>query len=290
MKSYKQVLKVTLFQFLKWRRDYRIHMIVITVLILLLKYTSGIKTFAKVSGYPSSPWLLPILMENYYVSMGLLKVLLLFGVIFLFCDAPFFDPAKPYLLIRCKRRAWWQGEVLYIIMTSFFYLCVITIGSVLSLLPNVAFMSDWGKVLGTLALTNARDTYAPTLSFYPSLITIYSPIYAMFLSFVLNWLASALLGLIIYFCNINLKRKEPGLALASFLVLVDPIVRYIGNPDFYWISPVSWSSLSSLSRLNGNKYPSELYAVIMFLIIIGTLIVMIAKNTKHRDITSNDFI
>lgn len=282
MTLFKNAIQIFDYQFKRWKRDYRIYVLAILVFILLAKNIAGVLEFSYETGYRINPWIFPVLLESYFVSMGLLKVLLLFGMILLFCDAPFYDGMKPYLIIRCGRRAGCIGEIIYIAAASFLYVFYVWGISLLCLLPRISFQLKWGKILGTLAMTEAGGLYAPTLCFNSQMISSYQPLEASLLTFLNFWLFGIIIGLIIYTANIFLKNKSAGVIFVSFLILMDPVFAYLGQARNFWFSPASWVSISRLNRISGNEYPSEDYVLIVYLLVIIGLIGIIYRKSRTK--------
>lgn len=287
MTLFKNAIQIVGYQFKRWKRDYRIYVLAILVCILLAKNIAGVLEFSYETGYRINPWIFPVLLESYFVSMGLLKVLLLFGMILLFCDAPFYDGMKPYLIIRCGRRAGCIGEIIYIAAASFVYVLFVWGISLLCLLPRISFQLTWGKVLGTLAMTEAGGIYAPTLCFNSQMISSYQPLEASLLTFLNFWLFGIIIGLIIYTANIFLKNKITGVIFVSFLILMDPVFAYLEQAGNFWFSPASWVSISRLNRISGSDYPTECYVLIIYLLVILGLIGIIYWKSKTKIVEIN---
>lgn len=284
---FKNAMQIVDYQFKRWRKDYRIYVLAILIFILLAKNIAGILEFSYETGYRINPWIFPVLLESYFVSMGLLKVLLLFGMVLLFCDAPFYDAMKPYLIIRCGRRAGCIGEIIYIAAASFLYVLYVWGMSLLCLIPRISFHMKWGKVLGTLAMTEAGGNYAPTLCFNSQMISSYQPLEATILTFVNMWLFGIVIGLCIYTANILMKSKSVGVVLVSFFILMDPVFSYLGQARNFWFSPASWVSISRLNRISGSEYPTEGFALIIYLISIVALIGVINWKSRTKIVEIN---
>lgn len=282
MTLFKNSILIGAYQLKRWKKDYRVYIIAIMLMILIFNNTRQIVDFSNMTGVRVSPWILPILLENYMVSMGLLKVLILFGMVLLFCDAPFNDNVKPHIIARTGRNAWCFGEILYIAAASFFYTLFVLIVGVSGLASRLSFDWDWGKVLGTLAMTNAGAQYVPTLCFNSQMISAYTPLSATALSFLNLWLFGMVMGLLIYCINLFSTAKEIGMALVSLIILIDPVVCYLEKPAYYWLSPASWVSLSSLSVIGGYKCPPEIYALFIYGITIVILSCIAYQKSKTR--------
>lgn len=130
---------------------------------------------------------------------------------------------------------------------------------------------EWGKVLGTLANTNAAavvnlKTYIPS-----DVLHYFSPVQALWFSLLLSWLTGVLLGLIIYVINSFSNTRVFGILTASFLLVLDATVT--NNDNLYRFSPVSWSNLARIDINGTTPMPSITYIYICFALLIGALLV-----------------
>ena len=66
-------------------------------------------------------------------------------LIFIYCDAPFIDKNQIYILMRCKRKLWGIGQIIYIFMTSAIYFSLIAAMTIVLNIRNIEYMNDWGK-------------------------------------------------------------------------------------------------------------------------------------------------
>ena len=96
--------------FIQWRKNYRIWMIVAIETILIFRYLHGLSEYGQATGKTITPFVLPIVFAEAENSNGLLKVLIYLGCVMLFCNAPFLNNQKPYMILRCKRKGWYLGE------------------------------------------------------------------------------------------------------------------------------------------------------------------------------------
>ena len=81
----------------------------------------------KRQGKTITPFVLPIVFAEAENSNGLLKVLIYLGCVMLFCNAPFLNNQKPYMILRCKRKGWYLGENMYVWLAAFLYMLFISL-------------------------------------------------------------------------------------------------------------------------------------------------------------------
>ena len=134
--------------FIQWRKNYRIWMIVAIETILIFRYLHGLSEYGQATGKTITPFVLPIVFAEAENSNGLLKVLIYLGCVMLFCNAPFLNNQKPYMILRCKRKGWYLGENMYLWLAAFLYMLFISLISLIAVLPTVSTNRLWGEIAG----------------------------------------------------------------------------------------------------------------------------------------------
>lgn len=277
MKSVKISLIVAIQNIRKWRTNYRIWMLVILTAIFVQSYTNEISTNALAMGMKSSPWLYPFLYTDRYI-----RILFMLPLIFIYCDAPFIDKNQIYILMRCKRKLWSIGQIIYIFMASAIYFSLVAAMTIVLNIRNIEYMNDWGKVLGTLAFSNIPLVKGTAVTISTYILTYFTPVQAMFFTWLLSVLCGGILGLIIYTCNIVSKSKVVGIAASGFLVILSAAVS--GNEKAQWISPVSWTTLNKLDVGKLTQYPTFTYVIVVYIIAIIVLSAGIIKAIEKKDV------
>ena len=87
--GFKSATIIATLNLLSWKKDYRIWSVGTVIMVLIIRYLIGVPLYALPNGKTSTALLLPVLLADAMNSNGLLKVLIFFGGILLFCDAPF---------------------------------------------------------------------------------------------------------------------------------------------------------------------------------------------------------
>jgi len=253
----------------KWSANPRIYVLSLLLIVFLGDSILPIAHFSSAVHVPATPWVFPYLALNQKVLL-----LLMLGIVLLFCDAPFIDAHQPYVIIRSGKRDWLLGQIVYIMLASALYFLFIALISVMMLLPNLTFSSEWGKILGTLALTDAGTQFNVALPISYQLQLTYTPIAAMAWSLLLNWLVGTFLGLLMFVLNMRLTR-ELGAVVAAALVFLQYFC-FDANGFFLWhLSPVSWASLGNLDTTHTSALPSLTYAVSV-LIGLNLMLILLA--------------
>ena len=235
----------------KWIGNSRIYIAFLIVFLFTLIYTKGLWLLCGVTGEKLSPYIFPFLTTYRYM-----KIIYLFPLLLVFCDAPFIDNNQQFVMIRVGRKAWGIGQMLYIIAASFLYSLFMAISSVIVNIGYISWNISWGKTLiiaGTTNIMSQLGIYYDTVKIPQIIVKYYTPLQAMFFSFLLMWMICIIIGLLIYDLNIIFKSNVVGIFVAGLLILITSLVD--GNPVFTWYSPVSWCSLNNIDVANMTSYP-----------------------------------
>lgn len=272
------------YRFAKWKKDRKLHVTILLLLILFFEYTKGIREMIAVTGVPITPFFLPFFFSDYLIAMGLTKIYILLSLIIIFCDVAKMDEEKYYFIIRTGRKNWIKGDILYIGVTSVLYSFFIFLCSIVFFLPGVKFENSWGKIIGTLAYTDAILQYGELFIIPSRVIETYQPVTALVLTLVLMVLGFFFLGLLIYTLNILSNSKVAGVCCASLLVFICPLISFMKIKALYWISPMTWMSIGSLEVTSQNKIPGVEYGMSMYLLLIGFLLLLLHYYSKKLQI------
>lgn len=261
----------------KWASDPKIYILYAMVFILTNHFTHEFKMFSRHTGYRITPWIFPFLIDSF-----IFQLLIIFGIVFLFCDAPFMDDIQPYLLIRSTRHDWILGKIYYIIVATFIFLLFVNISIILSLTPYMYYSSDWGKVLATLAQTNASNM-VQLIAINKKILTNYTPFQAMTICFLLEWFCGIIIGLTLFSAN-TLLNKRIGILITSCIPLLDILFNAGFSSFSYHFSPTSMARLSILDTSGFSRYPTPQYAFIFLLFLIGILLAGVILIMKNQEI------
>lgn len=256
--------------------------VVLAIAFIFQFYTfSSCREICKYLGQSISPWVFP-----FFLGSPVLITAVFGGLaMLLYCDAPFANEHTSFVVIRTGRRNWMIGQLLYIVTSSFLYTLFHILCSVLVLLPYITLTVDWGEVMWTIP-KNSEAFYnmGISVSFYPheEILAAISPLQAMLVSALLFWLGTMFLGVVILFFN-SVVRKTSGLVAAGLLSVLSYFTAYLGTLTIggwlYYISPVSWSSISNVDLYNVGTVPTLPYVVSAYLIL--TLIMSILSTVAY---------
>jgi len=277
MDKVKIVSSIAAYHLRKWFINPRIYLIFTIMILYLYSKISPISAFCMGSEHKITPYIFSFLMSD---SNSVLIIML--GIVLLFCDAPFIEIDQPYMIMRSGRTLWTLAQIAYIVIASVLYFFMIVLFTILILLPNIEFSIEWGKVIGTFAQTDVIYQHRITIPFDLSIYNVYTPLGATFLSFLNCWLVSVFLGISMFVLNLNISRSA-GTIGAALLVLWQMVVTktWAGFTKF---SPVTWVSLSKIDTNGSTLYPTGKMIYIAILMIIAVLILLSVYSMKKRDI------
>lgn len=264
----------------KWRDNTRIKMCFLLVVLFVMSYTAGLRALSLKMDIDMTPWIFPFMFTWRYM-----KIIYMIPVVFIFCDAPFVDSNQMYVIIRSKRKSWCAGQILYIFAGSFIYTALLLLSSIIVNIKYMQWDTRWGEVLGTASTTNIMQTIGQnytTVKVSTIIVRYYTPLQAMIYTFLLMWLSMTMIGLLIYIFNVFTKTRFAGNLVAAFLILLTAVVD--GKPLLTWLSPMSWNSLNNIDVAGITKYPTIIYVLFMYLMIIGISIFLILFIGKKQEI------
>lgn len=94
----------------------RFYVALLWIAILFHVMTAGIRGFCEQTGVDVTFWMLPF-MTRYNGD----QIIIVFGALLLFCDAPFLEPNSGWQILRAGRKSWFWGNMLYIVVVSFLH-------------------------------------------------------------------------------------------------------------------------------------------------------------------------
>lgn len=265
----------------KWLGNSRIYIAFVIVFLFTLIYTKGLWLVADNVGEKLSIYIFPFLTTYRYM-----KIIYLFPLLLLFCDAPFVDANQQFVMIRSSRLSWGIGQMLYIICGSFFYALFMLLSSIIVNIGHIQMGASWGKSLilaGTTNICSVLGIQYDTVQISSIIVKYYTPAQAMLWSFLFLWMICIILGLIIYDFNILFQSNIVGLFAAGFLILFTAVVD--GIQQWIWYSPVSWSSLNNIDVAKTTSLPGIYFVLVVYIGAILALLIAGAVLSRSRRFT-----
>lgn len=253
--------------FRKWGWNPRIIAIALFVLFIAWIGIEPVRGYAVGRGLSISCWYYPFLFIN-----NMVKIFFYFGVILLFCNAPFVDEQQMYVLQRTGRKSWFLGQMLYIVAASALYFLYVYLVSVAEFVPYVGFSLEWEKVIVELA----QNSIGSTVGLPRAVVQSFTPVQAVILSYLINVSLAVLLGFVIFYVNLW-KSRGYGVAVAIFWVFLTDLISNISG--FYYLSPLNWCDIELFCvKYGGVKLPYAATVIILCGIILSILIMHRSKS------------
>lgn len=281
MRYVKTSLCVCMQNFRKWRTDYRIWTAGILLFMLTFEQTHDLSVLAQKLGVKTSLWYYPFLFSQYHM-----KLIFIMPILLVFCSAPFVDDNAMFVIVRSKRKAWITGQVLYIAAASAVYNLFILIFSILTLLPSGEMQLGWGKLLNTMSVSDAAMSAGfPFLESSRFVLTHFTPLQAVWFTFLLSFLVSFMLGMLVYALNCITNTKSVGTACASIIIIFSCYTEVFGTAKLLAFSPVSWCTLDKIDVAGKTVNPSFTYAVSVMLafIAVSTVVLLLFSHRWTLD-------
>ena len=260
----------------------------LTALILIvfinILYTVSLRRFSSFTGYGVTPWLFPFL-----ISVGFYSLIYFALFVYFYSDAPFIQTNTMYQMIRCGRVKWGVLQIEKIILSSFVFNLISFLISAAVLLPYVSLESGWGKVIYTLARTDAGRNYSISMSFPYDFIRSHTPVQLLMMTMVILWLAGSFIGLMMF--AVNLWAGHIVSVICSSIAVVSPLIMdnfvSVWRPLAMHFSPLSWTRITEIGQYKFGipRLPSLMYIITMYVIlcvIFGMAAIIKLKNVDLK--------
>lgn len=275
----------------RWIRDIRIWLILFVTVLCVDRYLRDLVQYGLSTDQTVTFCMLPFLFFATGVTVNAPKMIFHIGMLLLLCDAPFFHPSTPYMVLRSKRNGWWVGECLYIMETALFYMGFLSIVSSLYVLPIATLKNDWGSAAYALVYGSETQTALEIWdSFqYPvpvprnAVVYLY-PFACQLYTFLTGWATFSFLGLLMYAVSLASKKVVWGMVVSGIFILLDPILVRLARGFKYWLqafSPVCWSTIDCLNELSQYYFISIPFVSVMYPVLIAVLLICIWRLSQN---------
>lgn len=191
----------------------------------------------KVLDYPCSFWYFLNVMTNHFMcgAIGL-------SAVYLFSNAPYLNRNGMYQMIRQGKYKWLLSHLGSIILSGFSFTAVLFFTGWIRMLPHMDWTLSWGRMMKTLAVTNAASQLNVTFVLKPSFMQSMEAWQAGLLAFMLDSFVFILIGFLLLAIGLLFNRMA-ALIFTGILAIV-PFVANSWNLSRHLMinlfSPVSW--------------------------------------------------
>ncbi len=255
----------------------RLYAVLLLSVLFLQSELRPLRAFLRESGLRINLLgLAPYLMGDYIFTLltGAAALLLL-------CDAPFYDEAQRYVLLRAGRGAWSFAQASYVLVVCAVYVLAVLALCALLLAPYVYISNDWGEAFEQLVLYGEFENYDIMFELHPDVYTYMSPVAAAGLSCALRVLALSALGLLLFAVNVSLSPRL-GFGIASIPLALDFSVAEYLSDEVAYFSPVTLSRLPALDLSGGGFAPQPCYAAALLVALTALLMAICVYRARRR--------
>lgn len=237
----------------------------------------GYRSAVEALGIKDTFAILPFVQTDGYFT----KVMLV-GVLCFFSNAPFMNRAEMYVMIRTGRAGWGRRNIGYIFFSSALLAFILDIISILMILPAVNWSISWGSAYKTLAVDGG------TLGFQilDEAMNTYTPLQLMLLIFLVDSLAFAVMGMLLYTLSLHISRVWSYFITFGcvFLTTMEAFIPFsvIYYSPFSWIDPKKWRYGTMLDK------PNLIYIFTAYVFLLFILILVSQKRIRTVEWNANE--
>lgn len=193
-----------------------------------------------------------------FIFSDQITVFILFiGIFILFSDLPFQDTQQIFLLVRSGKRGWIFSQILYVILVSAAYFIFVFIVFCIFTIPYLEFnTNDWGKIVKTIAATNASDKFGIRIVISLNTLSDFSPIEGAIYSFGIAVFTAIVFGMINLTFNLIIRARS-GIIVTGILIFMYMFVSYVNaiSLKMFYLSPLGWCSLNMADKYSRSILP-----------------------------------
>lgn len=228
------------------------------MLLVNWNYNEPMRRFSSDMNYPCTPWVLPFMLAQFTYL-----VMFFFGVIYVNADIPFMQHSNMYCMIRTGRKKWGIVQLCVLFLRSFALVVFTFFCSVVTLMPRIEISWDWGSLVKTIAMGQAKADYNFNYTIYYEAVGKFTPLQLLGLTILITTLVVTLLAILMFFISLYVDRvfavagtgaavilmffvlnmhHKVRYTLARYVPTIWPQVARIETPEFgfYWLPTVRY--------------------------------------------------
>lgn len=241
----------------------RVKVVLLFIILFIIQMLSPVLFFSKTVHIKVTPFAFPFIVND-LVGQFLISA----GTVVMFCNAPFETDGYQYMITRSGKKSWAIGQIIYIVKISFLYTVCLLIASIIPFIGHLQLDSRWGKIWGTLGETDAAAQFNINFNIPASLLQNYTPVKAVVISIILEWICFIWIGLFIYVGN-KVTGKYVGTLGGIFFTLLDVCIKNDWLEWAYGFSPISLAQISTYSGYALKYRINSTYGICFF--VLGNL-------------------
>lgn len=249
-------------------------------------YNEPIKKYAVAVSYPCSIWVFPFMMAQYTFL-----ILFFLAVIYANADVPFMQYSNMYVLLRTGRKRWCLIQISVLFCRAVIVVGLTSVTSILTLLPEIEFTKDWGKLLRTIGIGKVLDEVYLNYSILYEAIAKWSAFESFMLTFSITVLVVFFVYILMFLISLYLKRvaavaSVSFLTFSMFFVLnTHPKIRYLVAK----VMPILWPEIARTYTPDYGYYwlPSPYYMFSVLIVCILAMIIVVMRRVKYIEFEWN---
>lgn len=228
-------------------------------------------------GLKDSFAILPHVQNDFYFN----KIMLLGGMIF-FADIPFMSGEELYVVLKIGKEKWSQINCCYIVLSGVLLSTLLTVLSLLTILPAISLKNEWGTLYQTFAFSGT----AGCVLINASAMSYYSPYALMLNIFLIDALTFAFMGMLLYTLSLFVS-KIWSYVIVVVLIFLQSVFGKMGLVLDNFL-PFSWISASHWRFGYDRRRPDLIYIYTAFCMLLFLLAVISEWKIKRMDWVSKE--
>lgn len=228
-------------------------------------------------GLKDSFAILPHVQNDFYFN----KIMLLGGMIF-FADIPFMSGEELYVVLKIGKEKWSQINCCYIVLSGILLSTLLTVLSLLTILPAISLKNEWGTLYQTFAFSGT----AGCVIINASAMSYYSPYALMLNIFLIDALTFAFMGMLLYTLSLFVS-KIWSYVIVVVLIFLQSVFGKMGLVLDNFL-PFSWISVSHWRFGYDRRRPDLIYIYTAFCMLLFLLAVISEWKIKRMDWVSKE--
>lgn len=228
-------------------------------------------------GLKDSFAILPHVQNDFYFN----KIMLLGGMIF-FADIPFMSGEELYVVLKIGKEKWSQINCCYIVLSGILLSTLLTVLSLLTILPAISLKNEWGTLYQTFAFSGT----AGCVIINASAMSYYSPYALMLNIFLIDALTFAFMGMLLYTLSLFVS-KIWSYVIVVVLIFLQSVFGKMGLVLDNFL-PFSWISASHWRFGYDRHRPDLIYIYTAFCMLLFLLAVISEWKIKRMDWVSKE--
>ena len=228
-------------------------------------------------GLKDSFAILPHVQNDFYFN----KIMLLGGMIF-FADIPFMSGEELYVVLKIGKEKWSQINCCYIVLSGVLLSTLLTVLSLLTILPAISLKNEWGTLYQTFAFSGT----AGCVLINASAMSYYSPYALMLNIFLIDALTFAFMVMLLYTLSLFVS-KIWSYVIVVVLIFLQSVFGKMGLVLDNFL-PFSWISASHWRFGYDRHRPDLIYIYTAFCMLLFLLAVISEWKIKRMDWVSKE--